>query len=80
MKLLHWLGSRDSGWTVARLVRESGTTRPTIERILAGGRVRDLEVARKISRATNYQVSVRELMQLTWQDLGLRNSKRKDAA
>lgn len=70
MTLIEWVnahGGRGSG-IVRVLVDASRTTHTTVGRVLRGGRVRDVNVARAISQATKRQVSVRELMQLTDDD------------
>lgn len=52
-----------------RLQVRAEVTYETIRRILRGGRVRDVKVARRISRATGRAVPVWLLMGLTKRDL-----------
>lgn len=70
MTLLEWVntnGGQGSG-IVTELMRESRVSFRTIGNALKGARIRDLSVARALSRATKGRVSVRELMQLTEED------------
>ena len=82
MSLLDWVesqGGRGRG-VVARLVRRSGISSTTVSKVLKGGRVRDLKVARALSRATGHRVTVRDLMQLTDEDCSASHRRKREVA
>lgn len=72
MTLVEWIdrhGGRGSG-VVKKLGLAADVSHATMTKVLSGKRMRNLDKARAISRATGFVVTVRELLHLTDEDIG----------
>jgi hypothetical protein len=67
--LLEYLHARPERGLKKRVQERAEVSYETFRRVLHGGRVRDVDVARRISEATDGRVSVWELMQLCASDV-----------